>query len=69
MGIKNLFKFVVLPIVSGIVLLHITTLIVITNLGFPLVLFRAIEILCLVLMWLYGLNELNRQKRTMGGSQ
>lgn len=62
MKLKRFFKFGVLPIVSGISLMYLTSTVMISEVGFPIILIRAGAIVSLLIMWCYGLNFLNKMK-------
>ncbi len=59
---KKFFKGIVLPIFSGIGLLHITTTYLHADLGILRLFFRAAVIGCMLMMWCYGLDKLNEVK-------
>ncbi len=56
---KKLFSSVILPIISGISLMYLTSLVMIAEKGFLIVLIRAGAISSLLLVWLSWLNSLN----------
>ena len=56
--LKEFLKLIVLPIFSGIGLLHITTTYLHADLGILRLFFRAAVIGCMLMMWCYGLDKL-----------